>query len=36
MALVQAIVTAHAGRVDVDGAVGAGSRFTVRIPLAQG
>ena len=35
LALVRSIVAAHAGSVDVSGAVGAGSRFTVRLPLAQ-
>jgi signal transduction histidine kinase len=34
LALVRHIVEAHGGRVTVESAPGAGSRFTVRLPLA--
>ena len=34
LALVRAIVAAHGGTVAVDSAPGAGSRFTIRLPLA--
>jgi len=34
LALVRAIVAAHGGTVDLDSAPGAGSRFTIRLPLA--
>ncbi len=34
LALVRAIVDAHGGAIAVDSAPGAGSRFTIRLPLA--
>jgi len=34
LALVRAIVAAHGGTVDLESAPGAGSRFTIRLPLA--
>jgi len=34
LALVKSIVAAHGGTVDLDSAPGAGSRFTIRLPLA--
>ena len=34
LALVRAIAAAHGGTVDVESTPGAGSRFTIRLPLA--
>ncbi len=34
LALVRSIVAAHGGTVDVESTSGAGSRFTIRLPLA--
>ena len=36
LAIVKSICVAHGGRVDVESAVGSGSRFTVTLPLAAG
>jgi signal transduction histidine kinase len=36
LAIVQDIVRAHGGYVDVDSEPGAGTEFTIRLPLAKG